>query len=63
MGEKNPKITDLLGVRIICPFIEDLDAAEKLISKNFEHCPIVFKQSSDKGGDCRVGSVILAAPL
>jgi len=34
-GEKNPVITDLLGVRIICPFIEDLSAAEALIKKNF----------------------------
>jgi putative GTP pyrophosphokinase len=36
MGEKNPKITDLLGVRIICPFIEDLSASEDLIRNNFE---------------------------
>ena len=34
-GVQNPKITDLLGVRVICPFIEDLSAAEKLIVKNF----------------------------
>jgi|TergutMp193P3_1026864.scaffolds.fasta_scaffold01180_3 putative GTP pyrophosphokinase len=34
-GMENPKITDLLGVRIICPFIEDLQAAEDLIHKNF----------------------------
>jgi len=34
-GIQNPKITDLLGVRVICPFIEDLSAAEKLIIKNF----------------------------
>ena len=36
MGEKNPKITDLLGIRIICPFIEDLSAAENLIRENFD---------------------------
>jgi putative GTP pyrophosphokinase len=35
-GEKTPKITDLLGVRIICPFIEDLSASENLIRNNFE---------------------------
>jgi len=35
-GEKNPQITDLLGVRVICPFIEDLQAAEELIKKYFE---------------------------
>ncbi|MDR1837716.1 MAG: tetratricopeptide repeat protein [Treponema sp.] len=34
-GVNNPKITDLLGMRIICPFIEDLSAAENLIRKNF----------------------------
>jgi len=35
-GEKNPQITDLLGIRIICPFIEDLQATEELIKKYFE---------------------------
>jgi len=35
-GDKNPKITDLLGIRVICPFIEDLQAAEELIKKKFE---------------------------
>jgi len=34
-GMKNPVITDLMGVRIICPFIEDLQAVENLINKNF----------------------------
>jgi len=34
-GMNDPKITDLLGVRIICPFIEDLTAVENLINKNF----------------------------
>jgi len=36
MGENNPKITDILGIRIICPFIEDLSAAENLIRENFD---------------------------
>ena len=34
-GVDNPRITDLMGVRIICPFIEDLSVAESLISRNF----------------------------
>ncbi|MCL2214856.1 MAG: tetratricopeptide repeat protein [Treponema sp.] len=34
-GVKNPVITDLLGIRIICPFIEDLAATEDLIKINF----------------------------
>ena len=35
-GFNDPKITDLLGVRIICPFIEDLQVAEDIIDKNFQ---------------------------
>ena len=34
-GDANPKITDLMGIRIICPFIEDLAAAENLIKEHF----------------------------
>ena len=34
-GSINPQIMDLLGIRIICPFIEDLNAAESLIKKEF----------------------------
>jgi putative GTP pyrophosphokinase len=32
---KDPIITDLLGIRIICPFIEDLGVIEELIKNNF----------------------------
>jgi len=35
-GDNTPKITDLLGIRIICPFIEDISAAEQLINENFK---------------------------
>ncbi|MDR1420301.1 MAG: tetratricopeptide repeat protein [Treponema sp.] len=31
-----PVITDLVGVRVICPFIEDLDAAEETVRRHFE---------------------------
>jgi len=34
-GLNDLKITDLLGVRIICPFIEDLQVTEDIINKNF----------------------------
>jgi putative GTP pyrophosphokinase len=34
-GMKDPKITDLLGVRIICPFIEDLSVVENLVNGAF----------------------------
>jgi putative GTP pyrophosphokinase len=32
---KDPIITDLLGIRIICPFIEDLSVIEEIIKNNF----------------------------
>ena len=35
-GDPNLKITDLLGIRIICPFIEDLTDAEKLIKEHYD---------------------------
>ena len=31
-----PQITDLMGIRIICPFIEDLKAVEEIINKQFK---------------------------
>jgi putative GTP pyrophosphokinase len=31
-----PRITDLMGIRIICPFIEDLAMVEELLKKHFE---------------------------
>ncbi|MDR1286070.1 MAG: tetratricopeptide repeat protein [Treponema sp.] len=31
-----PVITDLIGIRVICPFIEDLDAAEETVRQCFE---------------------------
>ncbi|MDR2551790.1 MAG: tetratricopeptide repeat protein [Treponema sp.] len=30
-----PLITDLIGLRVICPFLEDLDAVEKLVRDHF----------------------------
>jgi len=33
---KEPKINDLLGIRVICPFIEDLGAAENILRNNFK---------------------------
>jgi putative GTP pyrophosphokinase len=35
-GTVHPHITDLIGIRIVCPFIEDLAAAETLIQKHFQ---------------------------
>jgi len=35
-GVNDPQITDLMGVRVICPFIEDLGSVENLIRENFK---------------------------
>lgn len=35
-SDKRPGITDLLGVRIICPFLEDVSKAEQLIGSHFK---------------------------
>jgi putative GTP pyrophosphokinase len=35
-GIAAPHITDLMGVRIVCPFIEDLETVETLIKAHFE---------------------------
>jgi putative GTP pyrophosphokinase len=35
-GIAAPNITDLMGIRIVCPFIEDLETAESLIKEHFE---------------------------
>lgn len=32
----NPIITDLLGIRIICPFLEDVDRVQELLEKHFD---------------------------
>ena len=35
-GNEIIQITDLLGIRIVCPFLEDLETFEQLISQSFE---------------------------
>ena len=35
-GFAKPHITDLIGIRIICPFIEDLSLVEKLVKEYFD---------------------------
>jgi putative GTP pyrophosphokinase len=32
----SPEITDLIGLRVVCPFLEDMVVAEKIIKENFE---------------------------
>ena len=45
-SEKHPEISDLIGIRIICPFLEDLAAVEELIKGNFKIIEV-----ERKGGD------------
>jgi putative GTP pyrophosphokinase len=40
------KITDIIGIRIVCPFLEDLAAAEELLKENFQ-----VIETERKGGD------------
>jgi len=42
-----PHITDLMGVRIVCPFIEDLLLVENLVKKNFEVTEVDRKEHSN----------------
>ena len=35
-GSEMLQITDLLGIRIVCPFLEELEIIEQLISQNFD---------------------------
>jgi len=41
-----PLITDLMGIRIVCPFIEDLQMVEKLIEEHFEVTEVDRKEHS-----------------
>jgi putative GTP pyrophosphokinase len=34
-SQNPPVITDIIGIRIICPFLEDLDLVEEVLRKNF----------------------------
>lgn len=36
-------LTDLIGIRVICPFLEDLHTVQKIIEKNFEVVEVEIK--------------------
>ncbi len=42
-GEAALVITDLLGIRIICPFLEDLRAVEQALTDNFQVLQVEYK--------------------
>ena len=45
-GVEPPKIDDVIGIRVICPFLEDLAAAEELLKEKFK-----IVEAERKGGD------------
>jgi putative GTP pyrophosphokinase len=42
-GESPPQITDLIGLRVVCPFLEDMKEAETIIRDNYEVVEIEHK--------------------
>ncbi len=46
LSDSLPVINDMIGIRVVCPFIEDLDNAEKAITNAFE-----VKEIERKGSD------------
>ncbi len=57
------QITDMIGLRIICPFLEDLDTIEKLITANFDVCEIERKGADQSFKEFSYNSIhILVEP-
>jgi putative GTP pyrophosphokinase len=46
LDDKSPVIADLIGIRVVCPFLEDLAAVEELLKENFKVVEV-----ERKGGD------------
>ncbi|MDR1129244.1 MAG: tetratricopeptide repeat protein [Treponema sp.] len=44
--EESVKITDLIGIRVVCPFIEDLSLVEEALKKNFNVIEVERKGSN-----------------
>jgi len=59
------EITDLLGIRIICPFLEDLVTVEQLISEHFEILELEHKAEQHSFREFGYDSVhlLIRAPL
>lgn len=45
-GSKPPFITDIIGIRIVCPFFEDLSIVETLLNKHFNVIEVEWKGSN-----------------
>ncbi len=58
-----PNITDLLGLRIICPFLEDVDMVEHLVKSHFDVVEVVRKASGHSFREFGYDSVHLLVRL
>jgi putative GTP pyrophosphokinase len=45
-GNGIPQITDLIGIRIVCPFLDDIAAVEETLKRNFEIIEVDRKGSN-----------------
>lgn len=43
LSDADPELTDLLGIRLVCPFLEDLEAIERLLAKEFDVIELEWK--------------------
>jgi putative GTP pyrophosphokinase len=43
--DARPEITDLIGIRVVCPFIEDLSSVEDVLNRNFNIIEVERKGS------------------
>ncbi len=59
----NPNVTDLLGLRIICPFLEDVDMVEHLLKNHFEVVETVRKAAGNSFREFGYDSVHLLVKL
>ncbi len=57
------KINDILGIRIICPFIEDIDNVENMISDNFDVVEIERKGSQNSLAEFGYNSIHILISL
>ena len=61
--KRAPVITDLLGLRIICPFLEDVDRVERLLTDRFEVVETVRKAAGHSFREFGYDSVHLLVRL
>jgi len=61
--EALPELTDLLGIRIVCPFLEDVEAVEKILAEQLMVVEFEWKGASHSFREFGYDSVHLLIPL